>query len=471
MRQWGNRLGRIGLALGIFFLPMVAGPGATGPGRAAAAVGVPATWAHRFGTTTHDHILTLARAGNGGLWVGGYVYSPNASSSDAWLARVDAAGAILWQRLYGGGSSHEVRGIVPLTGGGALVSAYTTAFGAGGSDALLFKVDANGAVLWQRTLGDAGLDLIARILPVGEDFLVVGTKNTGASNNAVWLFRLSGSGVVTWQKALGTSEFGVDLVQATDGSYFLVESSGTSGGFLATVVMKLDADGNVAWQKAYVGDNNSIFTPRTLASAPGGGLVVAGYAGTYPSNIYDGWVLRLDSGGAIVWQKTIGGAGDDQFAAILADGATYRLAGYTESSGAGGRDVWALSLNDSGAILWQRTFGDTGSDSANTAIFADDGGLVIGGTTTSFSAQLTDAWLLKLTGDGYLGNGCALGVPANLPAANAAAAATLVDKPLSVPTSTPALVSIGTTFGIAAMTEQCAGPVLQPVLFLGALQR
>lgn len=98
---------------------------------------------------------------------------------------------------------------------------------------------------------------------------------------------------------------------------------------------------------------------------------------------------------------TYGGNGMDTFRWIVpTDDGGYTLVGFTESFGAGKRDIWVVKVNASGGEEWNRTYGGSAHDWANAAIRTDDGGLFVSGTTESYGAGGSDFWLLKVDANG-----------------------------------------------------------------------
>ncbi|MBW2059768.1 MAG: hypothetical protein JRJ26_19970 [Deltaproteobacteria bacterium] len=155
----------------------------------------------------------------------------------------------------------------------------------------------------------------------------------------------------------------------------------------------------IPWARAYGGAARH--WARSVRLAVDGGYVVAG--GTSPSGAGDNdlWVLKLNSTGAVAWQKAFGGSGDEWAYCIqqTEDGG-YITAGYTDSLGEGSYDIWLLKLNPEGAVDWQKTYGGIGYDRAFCIRQTSDAGYIVAGFTTSFGAGSTDLWVLKLDPDG-----------------------------------------------------------------------
>ena len=71
--------------------------------------------------------------------------------------------------------------------------------------------------------------------------------------------------------------------------------------------MKLDANGNVTWQKTYGGSSGDDCA-HSIQQTSDGGFIVAGATSSYGAGSFDYWVLKLDANGNIIWQKTYGGS-------------------------------------------------------------------------------------------------------------------------------------------------------------------
>jgi len=430
------------------------------------------TWARSFGGASYDYPNDILPLADGGSVVVGYSASVG-QGTDAWAMQLDRSGTPVWQKSYGSSAWDEWRDIAAMPAGGYIAVGNTKSYGAGDYDVWVVRLSANGDILWQRAYGGNAADFAAIAVPTSSGFYVIGTTASATTGwTRLWVIKLDDAGGISWQKVYGGSEYASDAVAAADGGLWVVEQSGTSGGFLSTVLLRLDPAGNVLWQKAYVGDNNSIFTPTSLSLTIDGGAVIAGYAGTYPSNIYDAWVLKVNGSGDVQWQYTFGGAEDDWAKAIVPFGSEgYRLVGYTKSYGSNGQDVWVLSLNATGSLVRQVALGGPGNEDAyGGAALAPDYSLLVGGYTGSFSAGSNDAWILKLSPEGLPGADCGLSTTTTAVGVSGVAAAHVSTLPTASATlGSVATSSAATDIALTAAT-QCQGAELAPVLFLPALQ-
>jgi len=154
------------------------------------------------------------------------------------------------------------------------------------------------------------------------------------------------SGTKTWFKNIEYSKHHTITEVTSDGGY-VVAGDIVTGGQSNLVVWKLESGGNILWQKTYGG----ILYANSIQETSDGGYIMAAYGAHF-------WVLKLSSNGNLLWQKRYGGINYDYAASIqeTSDGG-YIMAGKTLSFGAGNSDAWVLKLDSNGNILWQKTYG------------------------------------------------------------------------------------------------------------------
>jgi hypothetical protein len=154
------------------------------------------------------------------------------------------------------------------------------------------------------------------------------------------------------------------------------------------------------WAKTYGGFATE--EAYSIQQTIDGGYVVGGYTSSFGAGEDDIWVLKLDSSGGVIWQKTYGGSGGDKAYSIqqTTDGG-YIVAGYTSSFGAGGRDAWVLKLDNGGNIVWQKTYGRSNYDEYIFSIQQTSGGEYI--AVGRYFFEWYDAiWVLKLDSNGNI---------------------------------------------------------------------
>jgi hypothetical protein len=209
-------------------------------------------------------------------------------------------------------------------------------------------------------------------------------------------------GSTTFAKAIGGGgeDMAYSIVQSSDGGYFVAGSTQSfEGGPADIYVVKLDSGGNVQWAKTIGGSDRDIAT--SIIQSSDGGYVVAGWTSSFGAGGSDFYVVKLDSGGNVQWAKTIGGNDYDEALSIIqsSDGG-YVVAGRTYSFGAGYDDFYVVKLDSGGNVMWTKTIGGSSDDFAWSIIQSSDGGYVVAGETWSFGAGNADFYVVKMDANG-----------------------------------------------------------------------
>ena len=161
--------------------------------------------------------------------------------------------------------------------------------------------------------------------------------------------------------------------------------------------------GAITWDKTFGGSKDD--KAYSIAQTSDGGYIVAGDTESKGAGLDDVWVIKLDKNGNKEWDKTFGGKYyDEPYSIAQTSDGGYIVAGYTDSKGAGGEDVWVIKLDKNGNKEWDKTFGGSDWDKANSVIQTSDGGYIVAGDTESKGAGGDDAWVIKLDKNGNLGS-------------------------------------------------------------------
>lgn len=376
-----------------------------------------AQWTATYGGFYSD---TVQQTNDGGYIVGGV------SGGDIVLLKLDADGAIQWQKACGGSSSEYVGEVRQTNDGGYIAAGSTSSYGAGNTDVLVLKFDANGNIKWKKTYGKSAADWAYSIQQTSDGgYIVAGfTSSFGVVINGkkteipdAWILKLDASGNIQWQKVYGTgttSDSARCIQQTSDGGYIVAGLTflSTSGANADIWVFKLDDRGNIKWQKTvvdkvYKGGGGYEYA-RSVQETSDGGFIITGNSGCIGNNPPNFWVLKFDSGGDLLWQKAYDNDGIiDEWANSIQqtsdDG--YIVAGRTHTKTNGQTDakvVYAiLKLDSNGAIQWQKLYERSGYAEARSIQQTSDGGYIVTGMSTSGGF-----WVLKLASDGTIGTSC-----------------------------------------------------------------
>ncbi|MDZ4794146.1 MAG: hypothetical protein SGI83_07695 [Bacteroidota bacterium] len=401
---------------------------------------------------------------------GGYIVAGSSTSSangdvtgtlhgifgnqDIWIVKLNATGTIVWNKLLGGNNAEVAYSVQQTTDGGYIVAGFSsssatgdvTGVNHGGRDYWIVKLDGSGNIVWNKLLGGNYAEEAYSIVQTTDGgYIVAGYSQSSANGDVTgtnhgssdyWIVKLDNSGNIVWNKLLGgnLTDLAYSIVQTTDGGYIVTGNStssangdvtGTNHGSSDYWIVKLDNSGNIVWNKLLGGSDTDI--TYSIQQTTDGGYIVAGESFSSANGdvtgtnhgVQDYWIVKLDGSGNIIWNKLLGGSGNDITKSIVqtTDGG-YIVAGYSASpangdvSGVnhGGYDYWIVKLDGSGNIVWNKLLGGSGNDIAYSVQQTADGGYIVAGTSYSSSnGDVTptnhgsgDFWIIKLDANGNI---------------------------------------------------------------------
>jgi hypothetical protein len=363
--------------------------------------GYASTFAKSIGGSLTDVAWSIIQSSDGGYVVAGYTQSFGAGGRDMYVVKLDSSGNVQWTKTIGGSDWDEAFSIIQSSDGGYVVAGRTRSFGAGWDDIYVVKLDSSGNVLWTKTIGGSSFDGAFSIIQSSDGGYVVAGYTT-SFGSGYYVVKLDSWGNVQWTKTIGGSSFdgAFSIIQSSDGGYVVAGRTSSFGaGGWDMYVVKLDSSGNVQWTKTIGGSLTDI--AYSIIQSSDGGYVVAGWTGSFGAGGLDFYVVKLDSSGNVVWTKTIGGSLTDvAYSIIQSSDGGYIVAGYTQSFGAGGADIYVVKLDSSGNVVWTKTIGGSYFDWAYSIIQSSDGGYIVAGGTTSFGAGIDDFYVVRMDSSG-----------------------------------------------------------------------
>jgi hypothetical protein len=371
----------------------------------------------------------------------------NHGGDDCWIAKTDDNGTLQWQKSIGGSGNDIGYCIRQTTDGGYIIAGHTnsndgdiTGFH-GGGDVLVAKLDNSGTIQWLKCYGGSSGEYAYSVTETADGGFIIGaetqTNNNGDvtgfhGNTDYWILKINSSGAVVWQKCLGGtgSDFAYagSISQTSDGGCIAAGFSNSTDGDVTGNhglsdfwVVKLNSSGNIDWQKSLGGSQNDY--AYSVITTGDGGYIVAGETVSSDGDVsmnhgqLDYWVVKLNSTGAIQWEKSYGGTSPEyaQSIAQTTDGG-YFITGTSFSSNGdasanhGQKDFWAVKIDNAGVIEWQKSYGGSVSESGYSGLQTSDGGFICTGWTESNDNDVSgnhgngDYWLVKLNPFVSIGN-------------------------------------------------------------------
>lgn len=359
-------------------------------------------WATNYGGAYNDGSFEGVATPDNGYAIIGNSYSYGAGLYDVYLIKLGSAGNVIWSKTYGGAETDQGYSIDNTDDGGFILTGTTRSFGHGERDVYLIRTDASGDTLWSKYFG-GGLDDQARSVRVISDngFIICGTTDSyGHGYSDLYLIRTDSLGDTIWTRAYGGAggESGSAVRETMDGGFIAIGSTGSFGeGYSSVYVVRVDADGDSLWAYTYGGaraDNG-----YTVELTGDGGFLLAGGTASFGAGYTDGYLVKIDSNGNVVWEKTYGGTMDDRIYSICqAMDGTIMLTGSTESFGAGKGDIYVVKTNPVGDVISTHTYGGNKTDYGRMIFQEAATNYILVGESYSYSAGGSDVYVVKLDG-------------------------------------------------------------------------
>ncbi|HYV93953.1 MAG TPA: MopE-related protein [Chitinophagales bacterium] len=417
------------------------------------------SWQKSLGGSGNDVANCAKPTSDGGFIIAGISNSNNGDitgnhgQNDFCLIKLNAAGNLVWQHSYGGTGVDEATCVVQTPDGGYAVAGKNSSHNGdvtgnhGSSDFWLIKTNDQGTLQWQKSYGGSQSELAYAMEPTSDGALVIAgitySNNGDVSGNHgvgdAWIIKVDQNGNLLWQKAVGGSQLDIasDIKQTNDGGYIVTGYSLSNDGNISTnkgeedfLFFKLDASGNLQWQKTMGGTGGDV--GNAGVQSIDGGYVFCGLTHSTDLDVvgalggHDVWVIKTDPAGTAQWTRCLGGSDTDEGIEIKqqTDG-TIIVCGNTGSnnndvSGLHGLyDIWLTALDTSGNSLWQKTLGGNNYDYPLSLQILSSGQYLVAGKTNSTNGDITenhggyDFWVVKLNtvcntifyadadGDGY----------------------------------------------------------------------
>ena len=339
-----------------------------------------------------DEVLTMTEDDQGNLIVisscheliSGFDYDQNSC-----VTKLDSSGNVVWEKEFGWTQIDKLWSVskVQNTEGGAdqfMVVGYTRSSGLGEADAWVMLMDVSGEMHWEEDYGGTKDDIARAVVADDEGgFIIVGNRSGVLENvtTSPWIYRIDSMGIQQWSKLLGVETGGQlsDVAHLGQGEYVAVGNTILQPGLKTRVIVaKFVTNGGIMWERFHSAVDYQMAS--AVAQDAYKDFFVTGKIKIGDGYEYDGFMLKLNSDGYFVWQKTFGGLMYDSVNAMdWRVGNDLLTAGITRSYGNTSAQMWLSQIDAQGRILFERSFGGAGFDTANAVLSLEDGGMAIAG--------------------------------------------------------------------------------------------
>ena len=301
-----------------------------------------------------------------------------------------------FQKIYIASADDYGNAMCKSNDGGYLIAGSTASYG-NGTEILFMKLDSIGNIIWTKTLGGTGNDQIVRIRQTSDGgYIASGNTSSYGSNMDIIIVKITSTGALEWVRTLdcGLWENGIDIGQTSDGGYIVGCGGGLTASDQKLAIAKLTSTGAVTWFKRF---NWSTATGTGIKQTSDGGYIASG------GNSTDICLVKFDGSGNIQWTKSYAGSGNEvSYEVVITSDGGYLISGDTWSYGVGNQNIWLIKTNSTGTILWNKTYGQSGKMIRNGGTYINqDGSYIISGV--EYTTGTTDnCFLFKVSTTGNL---------------------------------------------------------------------
>ncbi|HUS16862.1 MAG TPA: hypothetical protein VM536_17840 [Chloroflexia bacterium] len=259
-----------------------------------------------------DQATDVAVAPDGTVYVAG---ATQGTGGDALLLKFAPDGTLLWQRTWGGPANEGAEAVAVAPDGTVYLSGATTSFGSGDTQLFVVQFAPDGSLRWQRTWGPASGQGVA-VAPDGAVYVAgVAPRPGGGFAFDLVLLKLDATGALIWQRAYAAGEIADargGVAVGPDGAIYV------AGGLqqprqrivdLNTLLLKFAPDGSLAWDREWGGRSGD--EPADVAVAADGTVLLAGNTNSYGAGSDDAFLIQVRPDGRGLAGQTWGGAGID----------------------------------------------------------------------------------------------------------------------------------------------------------------
>ncbi|OYT17641.1 MAG: hypothetical protein B7C24_01665 [Bacteroidetes bacterium 4572_77] len=238
-------------------------------------------------------------------------------------------------------------------------------------------------------------------------FIAVGSKgyHNAVSQPDIWIVKTDMTGDLIWETTIGhadSSEIAYDIIPTNDNNFIIVGeqykfNNGSHEGWEA-LVLKIDEDGNQIWLKKYGDGTYSADVFKNIKHTNDGGFIICGTTKNFGAQWLDAWLFKIDENGNEEWNAIYGEENYELFEHVFQTSDNgYLASGYTNSDfGNGDYDFYVVKTDETGNIIWEKTYGTEVKDRAYSFLPLQNGNYLISGSYLNAESEKFDIKLVEI---------------------------------------------------------------------------
>lgn len=350
-----------------------------------------------FGGVNNEEFRDLTLLSDHGLMIVGTTNGYGAGSNSIYLVRTDSMGNHIWSRTIGGGAVDIGNAITSFTDTTFLVAGTSASGSGGGYDGYLALMDTAGSLLWERYYGGTDWDFINDVAVLPDHSILLAGESYSYSNGGsdAWALMLNSAGDTIFTKHYGGS--GNDNFKSVgvigSGIYFTGTTDSTDATGTNGLLVKFDFSGNEIWQKTTdTGENEFLNGSCGLLN---GNLIIYGGTRAIGGDHSNLFCQELDTSGALIFALASSHSENEYIngAAVTHTG-TIVLTGQKDPGGFGQKSMFNVHIDDQMVYINSNEVGGGGDEEGFAAVRTTDNRMAFAGYTTSYGYGNSDGMLV-----------------------------------------------------------------------------
>ena len=352
-------------------------------------------WVYNYGTPITENFGEIKQTTDSGFVIVGTTNNECLGMNDINIIKVDSGFNTQWSKVYGGTGTEWGYSVVQTFDGGYAFAGFTNSYGNGGYDGYLVRVNSWGNIIWTKTFGGTNWDFIYSLKQTSDSgFVLCGeTYSFGSGGKDVYAIRTDKNGNTIWTNTFGGTldDIGNKIIVKNDTSYAIIGQTNSFGlGNTDVYFLLIDSNGNLITSKTYGSTRADIgFGIDTTSD---GGFVFAGITDSLNLGSDGGYIIKTDSVGNELWNRIYNGITTRDIKQVIDGG--YVVSGTCLNCGSGAKGLYVMRLDGNGFWTAGPAFGGSLDEEGFSVINTFNGGLVFGGTTTSYGQGYEDIYLI-----------------------------------------------------------------------------
>ena len=399
-------------------------------------------WQQNYGGSGSDRCNKIIHTSDGGYLMLGNSGSRDGDISDGngdfdyWLVKLFSNGEIEWEKSYGGDGRDVGIHMIEVKDDGYIINGQSRSLNGDVSgnnvsfDLWVVKLTYDGEIEWENSYGGSEVEGTGPMLSTADGGYIIASVSNSTDGDVVgnngatdyWILKLDRQGSIEWTKNYGGSDRDISraIHQTSDNGFLIlgytVSNDGDIGGNNGNAdywLIKLDAKGELEWEKNYGGSGSDV--GNHIHETSDQGFMLIGSTSSDDGDISqskggsDFWIVKIDKAGTIEWDKNYGGF-ENEFPRSLYQTSDNEIVicGTSESRDGdvggnyGESDCWLVKIDEEGEKKWEQNYGGSGEDGAHGILQTIDNGFIIAGYSDSDDIDVGDNkgdfdfWVVKI---------------------------------------------------------------------------